>query len=223
MKKMIVLATGLAVLATGAYCASLFAQGGANPAPAASAPAGTKIGVVNVGYVFHHWKKAQLFKDELERAAKPYNDQAKKLQDEIAVWDSEIKRGNLAKQDAELRQQNIVKNKRELEDLAGNMRKLLGKRSEDNLIKLWLDAKSCIDRVAEAYGFSIVFGYGDPLDKELMNLFPNINRKMNAMDGGASVPLYVHGSSDLSNAVTVTLNQWYDQQRVPATPTGNQK
>ena len=38
--------------------------------------------------------------------------------------------------------------------------------------------------------------------------FPNINRKMQAMDLGSTVPLYIHGSVDLSYAVTKTLNDW---------------
>ncbi len=209
MKKMILLAAGFAVLAAGAYCgASLFAQGTATPAPAA--PTGTKVGVVNVGHVFNNWKKAQRFKVELEQAAKPFNDQAKKLQEEMAAWDAECRKPGALKQTVDNYQESIKKNKRELEDLAGNMRKLLGKKSEDNLVSLWKESNDCIKRVAEAYGFSIVLGYGDPLDKGLMDLFPNVNRKMGAMDAGGAVPLYVHESSDLSNAVTRTLNQWFD-------------
>jgi hypothetical protein len=116
----------------------------------------------------------------------------------------------VSKQQAEIFQDSITKNKRQLEDLAAEMRKLLGKKSEDNLVMLWKESNDCIKRVGEAYGFSIVMGYGDPLEPALMDLFPNVNRKMGAMDAGGAVPLYVHPSSDLSNAVTQTLNQWFD-------------
>jgi Skp family chaperone for outer membrane proteins len=207
---MILLVTGCAVLAAGAYFgASLFAQGTATPPTTPAAPTGTKVGVVNVGYVFNGWKKATRFKDELERAAEPFNKQAKVLQEEMVRWDTEVRsKPGMSKAEVDSRQEAIKKNKRELEDLAGNMRKLLGKKSEDNLVMLWKEANECIKGVSEAYGFSIVMGYGDPLDKGLMDLFPNVNRKMNAMDGGAAVPLYVHASSDLSDAVTRTLNHW---------------
>jgi Skp family chaperone for outer membrane proteins len=212
---MILMATGIAVLAAGTYFgASLFAQGtgGAQPAtPAANA--GTKIGVVNVGYVFNKWKRAEAFKQELERDAKPFNDQAKKYQEEMKAWDAESKKPGTSKAQQEAFQTSIKGNQRKLEDLADRMRKELGKKSEENLVTLWKDANECIKRVAEAYGFSLVMGYGDPLDKGLMDLFPNVNRKMNAMDAGGAVPLYVHGSCDLSNAVAATLNQWWEHQQ----------
>jgi len=80
-----------------------------------------------------------------------------------------------------------------------------------------------ISKVSEAYGFQIVLGYGDPLDKALMDLFPNINRKMQAMDAGGAVPLYVHGSVDLSEAVTGTLNRWIEPQQKGVVPTGGTK
>jgi Skp family chaperone for outer membrane proteins len=208
VKKAILLAGVLAVLATGTYFgASLFAQGTAQPATPAQ-PAVVKIGVVNVGHVFNNWKKADRFKKELEASAKPFNDSAKKLQDEIIAWDAKMKSPSTTKAEADLLNQNIIKNKRSLEDLAGEMRKLLGKRSEDNLIALWKESQECIKGVSEAYGFSIVLGYGDPLEKGLMDLFPNVNRKMGAMDAGGAVPLYVHPSADLSDAVTRTLNHW---------------
>ena len=95
------------------------------------------------------------------------------------------------------------------------MQKMLGKRQEDNLVTLWKEVNLGISKVSEAYGFQIVFGYGDPLDKALMDLFPNINRKMQAMDTGGAVPLYVHGSVDLSHAVTETLNRWARPPRDP--------
>jgi Skp family chaperone for outer membrane proteins len=212
---MILLATGFAVLVAGAYCASLFAQGTGTP-PTTPAPTGTKVGVVNVGYVFSKWKRAQRLKAELEHAAEPYNQNAKKLQDEMTKWDAELHKGGLTKQEIDIRQDSIEKNKRNLQDLAKDMRKVLGKKSEDDLVVLWKEANQCIGKVSEHYGFSIVFGYGDPLDKALMDLFPNINRKMNAMDGGATLPLYIHGSSDLSDPVAQTLNQWDDYRQKQA-------
>jgi Skp family chaperone for outer membrane proteins len=220
---MILLVTGFAVLVAGAcFGASLFAQGTTTPPATPAAPAGTKVGVVNVGHVFNGWNKAKRFKDELEHSAKPFNDQAKKLQEEMVGWENEVRsKPGLSKQEVENRQEAVKKNKRELEDLANNMRKLLGKKSEDNLVMLWKEANECIKGVSEAYGFSIVLGFGDPLDKGLMDLFPNVNRKMGAMDGGAAVPLYVHGSADLSDAVTRTLNHWDKiRQDQLVTPTG---
>jgi hypothetical protein len=44
------------------------------------------------------------------------------------------------------------------------------------------------------------------------------------MDLGSTVPLYVHGSVDLSQAVVDTLNAWLTQKSAaPVTPTGGTK
>jgi len=209
VKKMTVYVAGFAVLVAGAISANyLFAQ----PANTSQPQTGTKVAVINIGHVFNHYKRAAAFKTELEKAFEPFKTKAKKLTDEIKSWEDDIRDKKATPQIVENRQELIKRNKRELEDLSTEMQRLLGKRQEDNLLTLWKEVNLGITKVSEAYGFQIVLGYGDPLDKGMMDLFPNVNRKMQAMDGGASVPLYVHGSVDLSHAVTVTLNNWVDQQ-----------
>jgi Skp family chaperone for outer membrane proteins len=64
-----------------------------------------------------------------------------------------------------------------------------------------------ITKVSEAYGFQIVLGYGDPLDKGMMDLFPNINRKMQAMDSGGLAPLFASPKTDIAEPVTEWLNK----------------
>ena len=57
------------------------------------------------------------------------------------------------------------------------------KKSEDNLVALWAETQEAISDYATENGIELVFGFGEPLDKALSDRFPNINRKMNAMDG----------------------------------------
>lgn len=220
---MILYVTGFAVvLASGAYFTNyLFAQG-TGGAPTAQAQPGTKVAVVNIGYVFNNYKRAQAFKAQLERDFEPFKAKAKKLTDEMKQWEDDIRAAKDPKV-VENRQENIKRNKRELEDLSVNMQRMLGKTQEENLVTLWKEVNMGISKVSEAYGFQIVLGYGDPLDKALMDLFPNINRKMQAMDAGGAVPLYVHGSVDLSEAVTGTLNRWIEPQQKGVVPTGGTK
>jgi Skp family chaperone for outer membrane proteins len=218
VKKLILCLTGLAVLASGAYFSSyLFAQGTGT----ATQQAGTKVAVINIGHVFNNYIKAQGFKKELEAAFAPYKDKIKRNQDQIVEWQKQLQSSNLDPKQREFYESSVRKNKRELEDWGVEMQRLLGKRQEDNLVQLWREVNLGIQKVSEAYGFQIVLGYGDPLDKELLHLFPNINRKMGAMDNGGAVPLYIHGSIDLSHAVTETLNRW-EQQRSGVAPTGVQ-
>lgn len=194
-----------------------FASQPADPKKDAPFQPGTvRVAVVNVGYVFNNWKKAQAFKSELEDAARPYNAKAKALQDDIARWEAVIKSGNVEEGGKDDYEKKITRSKRELEDLAAGMRKDLGKKSENNLVALWKEAQTAVSDHADRNGIELVFGFGDPLDKSLMDLFPNVNRKMNAMDGGAAVPMFVKGRADISVAVTEMLNKRFRGEKESA-------
>jgi len=221
---MIVLVIGFAVTLAGAYGSShLFAQtpagGGGGGAQAA---AGTKIAVVNIGLVFNKYERAQAFKAELEKTLEPFKAKAKKLTDEMKAWSDEMRKPQFDVKMKATYDGAILKNQRELEDMDRDIKNLLGKKQEENLVTLWKEVNTGIERVAQAYGFQIVLGFGDPMEKDTLNLFPNVNRKMQAMDLGSTVPLYVHGSVDLSQAIADTLNSWLkNSPQVPVTPVSN--
>ena len=225
MKKMIFLVAGFAALIAGAYGTSyLFAQpGGAAAQPAAQQ--GTRVAVVNIGEVFNKYKRAIAFKDDLEFTLKPYKADAKKLTDHIKLLEDELRtKPNMPPTTQNQYQDLIRADKRKLEDMSAEISRLLGKKQEENLVTLWKEVNMGITEVAKAYGFQVVLGYGDPMEKDMLNLFPNINRKMQAMDLGSTVPLYVHDSVDLSRAVADTLNRWVgDQKTVPGIPTSGGK
>jgi outer membrane protein len=219
---MIFLVAGFAALIAGAYSSNyLFAQGGGG-APAPAAQAGTKIAVVNIGEVFNKYKRAQAFKADLEATLNPYKDKGKKLADQIKNLEDELRKPQLDPRTAAQYQDTIKAHKRTLEDMSAEIQRLLGKKQEDNLVTLWKEVNMGIDAVAKAYGFQIVLGYGDPMEKALMDQFPNVNRKMQAMDLGSTVPLYVHGSADISGIIVQTLNQWIEP-KAAVQPTSGSK
>ena len=222
MKKMIFLVAGFAALIAGAYGSSyLFAQQAGSAKPAAQQ--GTKIAVVNIGQVFNQYKRAVAMKTELEQTLKPYTDKGKTLTDQIKAWEDELRKPQLDPAKAGQYQDSIKAHKRTLEDMSAEITRLLGKKQEDNLVTLWKEVNMGIKAVGEAYGFQIVLGYGDPMEKNLLDQFPNVNRKMQAMDLGSTVPLYVHGSVDLSQAVVDTLNHWVDPNKKAVTPVSGTK
>ena len=59
---------------------------------------------------------------------------------------------------------------------------------------------------------------GDSADQHLRNVFPNINRKMIAMDSGNCVPLYLHGSVDITDAVAATMVHWERDKKIRPPP-----
>ena len=226
MKRSMFILTGVAVLAAGAYFGSyLFAQLPAGGTGTAQANTGTRIAVINVGHVFHNYKRAVAFKAEIDELLRQPKAAATQLIEQGRGFEAQIKQPGISPADKQKLEISLLNVKRKLEDLDMEMRKLIGKRQEDNLMTLWKEVNMGIQQVAKAYGFQIVLGYGDPMEQKDLDLFPNINRKMMAMDLGSTVPLYIHGSVDLSDIVTVTLNRWIDSAtpKVQGTPTSGQK
>jgi Skp family chaperone for outer membrane proteins len=219
---MIVLLIGFAVALAGAYGGSHLSAQAPAGGGGAQAAAGTKIAVVNIGLVFNQYKRAIAFKAELEKTLEPFKAKAKKLNDEAKAWHDDTRKQGFDIKNKPTYDAAILKNQRELEDMDREIKVLLGKKQEENLVTLWKEVNTGIERVAQAYGFQIVLGYGDPMDKATLNLFPNVNRKMQSMDQGSTVPLYVHGSVDLSQAIADTLNSWLPKDgTVQGTPTSN--
>jgi len=172
------------------------------PEPAAR----VRIAHVNISHIFQKYERAQRFRKELEDAFAPFQKKQKALNDEIKNWQSILEKGdftNVAEEDL----QNLVqRNKRELEDIAIELQRLLGRKQEDNLVTLWREVQIGNEKVGSY--FDLVLGNGASLDKNVIDSFPNISRKMQAIDSGAAVLLFTPAWSDLSGPVTETLNRW---------------
>ena len=55
--------------------------------------------------------------------------------------------------------------------------------------------------------WKLVLGYGDPVDNDAVDQFPNVKRKMQAMDLGSSLPLFVSPRVDISEYVAELVMQ----------------
>jgi Skp family chaperone for outer membrane proteins len=207
VKKMILLVGGFAAIIAGvAGSTYLFAS---TPGTVQAQQQGTKVAVINIGKVFSEYSRAKTFKTDLEETLKPYKDKAKKLTDQIKEWEDALRTtGKVDPKNREQFENAIKQNRRELEDMSVRVQNDLGKRQEANLMTLWKEVDMAIGAVAKAQGYHIVLGYGDPVEKDMMNLFPNINRKMQAMDMGSTLPLYVDPANDISYTVVFNLNEW---------------
>ncbi len=56
----------------------------AEPQPA------VRVAVVNIGYVFNYYERAQLFKQELEATLQPYKDKAAKIAKNMNSWEGKV-------------------------------------------------------------------------------------------------------------------------------------
>src|ERR1022692_1753245 len=90
--------------------------------------------------------------------------------------------------------------------MGADIQQRLGKRQGENLVKLRKDVQAGMKTYAMESGIDLVLGYGDVMETELLNLFPNVNRKMQAMDLGSTVPLFLAARIDISSGVVHLLN-----------------
>jgi Skp family chaperone for outer membrane proteins len=220
VKRTILLIAGIAALAVAYFGAQLLAQG-PGTAPAPQVP-GTRVAVVNIATVFTGYKKAQFYKQEMEATYQPYKVKIESLQKEIYNAQVDLSKPGANKEQLE---QKVLAFKRQLEDVQRQGRGEIGKKSEAQLIQLWNEINEVIDRTAKANAFNIVLAFGEPSDVEMKGLgaFANINRKMSALEGGSTYPLYFDRSVDITPVVVDTLNRSVAAQGAAAAPTAVQR
>jgi Skp family chaperone for outer membrane proteins len=217
VKRTLLIVAAFAALGAVAYFGSGLGAQGAGGVPAASG--GTRIAVVNVGTVFTKYAKAVTFKTELQQIIKPYKDKADGWRKEMISYQEMIQKSDFGKYKKEDLEKAILDRKRALEDMDRDVRNLVGKKQEDQLVQLWKEVNNGIKLYAKTRGFQIVFGYGDPIDEKEWDTFPNINRKMQGMDLGGVCPLYIADGLDISADVVTSLNAAFSQNR-PGSPVG---
>jgi Skp family chaperone for outer membrane proteins len=178
---------------------------------------GTKLGtdrvaIVNIGQVFNQYNRPQYMRTDLEKSLGPYKREAKQLTDNIKTWEQEISFGNIENDAKKRNQANIAKAKQRLEEMGVEIARKFGKLQEENLVELFRSVQAGIKAHANRHDIDLVLGYGDVLEKDLLTQFPNVNRKMQAMDSGAAVPFALRPQGDISGAVVTILN---DPKAVP--------
>jgi Skp family chaperone for outer membrane proteins len=177
------------------------------------ANAGGKVGIVNLGKVLARYEKAIAFREGVLKSIKPLKDdmdQLRKDLEALAMLHEE------AKSDAKLAgviAEEMAAKKKRLEAMTLEAAKLVGKKQEEQVISLYKEVASAARRHAEKNGFVIVLGVGDPPNPQDLFAFPAVSRKLQVLDAGAMVPLYVHPSVDLTDALIAVLNEAYRKDK----------
>ena len=140
--------------------------------------------------------------------------EAKQLTENLSVWQSSLQKG-MSLQSAKAKEkyeEKIIIARRRLEDMNRSAGQSLGKSQEANLIILWKDVRAAVKDYAAKHSIDLVIAYGDPLDRELLDLFPNINRTMQSMDAGGSLPFFIGSRVDISEGVVAALNRQFRER-----------
>ena len=169
----------------------------------------TRVAVINLGLVFNQYERATALKKEMEDTLTPLKEEAKTLAQNLGLWQANMQKLEVEDPKRKPYEEKIIKARRHLEDMQRSAQFRLGKVQETNLLVLWKDIHQAVKDYSAKHGIELVMAYGDPIDKELVVTFPQINRKMQAADQGGSVPFFVSPRADISQAVADVLNKRY--------------
>ena len=173
----------------------------------------TKVAVFNIGVVFTKYQRALDIKEETATDIKRFQAEAKELVENIKAWDIARQNRDLSQKKKDLYEERIINAKRQLEDLDRQARTQVGKSQEAKITMLWKDVRAAVKTYAADHDLQLVISYGDPMQAEQLDLFPNINRKMQSMDQGAGVPFFVGPGVDISDALVEMLNRQYRDKK----------
>jgi hypothetical protein len=175
----------------------------------------TRVAVFNVAAVFNKYKRAIDCKDELSREIKEMQEEAKQLTENLTKWQASLQKNEFPNK-RELYEEKIINARRRLEDMNREARVKVGKAQEANLILLWSDIRAAVKAYAANHDIDLVIAYGDAREAD-QNLFPNISRKMAAIDQGGSMPFLIGPGVDISDGLVDLLNRQYrEKQSNPA-------
>jgi Skp family chaperone for outer membrane proteins len=202
-----------------ACCMAITAQAADRKNLPAPMPAGaTRVAVVNLGLVFSKYQKAQDFKDHIARSMKKIQDEGKALAKEMAGWQQALQKNEFKNGTKELYEEKMINGRRRLEDLSRQASLTVGKSQQTHLQELWRDVHDAVRTYSAKQRIDLVFAYGDPVQKELIPAFPNVDRKLRNIDQGGAMPFFIGSGSDISAPVLEILNQKYRAEKTKASP-----
>lgn len=212
MKRTWVILAGLAILAAAGLVGPAHAQtvpAVGTTATSITPPLQTRVAVVNIFSVFQKYRKAEIYKHEMEKELEPFKIKGEKLKKEIIKWTEDLRDPKFDPSKREQWERGILANKRELEDLNREAQKHIGKKNEGQVVQLYREVSDAIKAYAAANNFHLVLSFGEPTEGDPFT-FANIQRKVSGMEmGGGICPIYISPGLDITAGVVDLLNRQY--------------
>jgi Skp family chaperone for outer membrane proteins len=216
MQRTFVIVLGLAAcFGTRAQAQQGAPQPGQGAAPAQTLTY-TKVGVVNMGYVYAKYTRVETFKKEMEHEIKPFKDKREYLENLIKQWETALKNpGALKPEEREKGPNIIITCRRQLEDLDIEFKSKFQKKLEEQMVILNNEINERIRQYSGSHGYHLIFAFGEP-DSPLPGL-NEFKRKMGVIDQGGVTVAYFAPGMDISVDLVQSLNSTY-RPPVPAQP-----
>lgn len=223
MKKAVLAAGAILALGLFWYVGPLRGQNPttANNPPAASPPARTRIGILNLTYVVKNYNKYKLFQEEIKGIVEPFQKKDADLRQQLEglrKQAAELPRGAAQTPQGEELERKARDIQRQLEDNGAEIKLRLGKRSDDEMKIIFMDITQAVQSYASSHDFEMVLHYNDAVTKEDFLSAQNIGRKLST---GALMPMYWQPSMDISMDVVNVLNYNIQNANLPSGGTGS--
>lgn len=216
MKKTVGFVVGVAVLGAAGYLGSRLTAQQTYPQAGvpASPPAVSRVAVVNLGQVIKNYAKFKNFTTEF---------QAKDLQVRKLLESKQAEAAQLQaagqKPDATVTQQQEIERKlrdlqRQVQDMKEDAANRLSKERYDVLLAIYKEIEEAVKVYARAKNLELVLHYNDAVGQDLY--LPEIFQRRLA--NNACIPIYSHPDLDITNQITMMLNQRVQGPSAPAQP-----
>jgi Skp family chaperone for outer membrane proteins len=200
MKSLLRVGGVLLILGTLVYIGRSWSASAIQPAAPAS-----RIALVNLTHVIKNYDKYKAFQEEIKKEVDQYIKREKELREQIEELNRELKASDITADKTEEIEKKIKKLEHELSDMAEEAKKVLGKKSDKEMVALYGDVRQAAEQYAKAHDIELVLHYNDasPDDKEFFSA-NNVARKIQA---GACMPLYAVPGMDISKEIVAALNE----------------
>jgi Skp family chaperone for outer membrane proteins len=198
MKRSMAWVVGLLALGAATYFGSKL---WAKPAPPAGT-ASTRVALLNLRWVIKNYDVYKRFMESMKKEEKEFVDamQVKQKQLEALAKQAE----NLVGQQREAKEREMKDLQREMEELKTSVRKAVGSKSNEAMVKVYKAVREAATQHAKANGFALVLHFEGAAEEKEVDSDVLIQRNMNS---GGAVPLYWDESLNISVPVLEALNK----------------
>jgi Skp family chaperone for outer membrane proteins len=166
----------------------------------------TKVGVINIGFVYSHYERVKTLKMEMDEDVAPYKKKKTILDKTIVEWRDMLSSPDpkITSQVREEAREKLIEAQRHLEDLERQVKNEVLKKAEDQVVVLHKEINDTIKTFAAAHGYHMILAYGEP-EVPLAPL-AQFQRYTRVVDQGGITHAYSHQDIDVSREVVKTLN-----------------
>jgi Skp family chaperone for outer membrane proteins len=201
VKRTVTFVAGVLALGVVAYVGSrLWAQQPAGTRPAAPQ---TRVALLNVRYVFKHYKKYENFIEGLKQKEKKFIETMKSKQNQLEAKNREYQTTQDPAKKEKL-EQEIRDIQRTVEDERNKARRDATRELNEETVKIYKEIRDAAIRHAQQYNYEMVLQYEGAITREERDSPGLISRGLSA---GGCYPLYWHQGLDISGHVLYALNR----------------